>query len=218
MVILNLNNNNRSTYTSNAHLVLGNHNALADVNTLVDVGRDPLIIDRIYAAPTGVGKHRVEQVVLTHSHYDHAEALPLIREAFHPVVYAFSPSLEGVDHILRGGETLKLGDRMFEVIYTPGHSHDSICLYCEEERVLFAGDTALIVQSLGGTYEGGYIHALEKLCRRDIKAIYFGHGGPLLKGCNRTLRNTLRNVKESMALSSGRVVNGLTDSVEGLSA
>ena len=198
MVVLNLTNNNRSTYTSNAHLVLGDHNALADVNTLVDVGRDPLIVERIYEAPTGVGKHRVEQVVLTHSHYDHAEALPLIREAFHPVVYAFSSSLEGVDHILKGGEGLKLGDRMFEVIYTPGHSHDSICLYCEQERTLFAGDTPLMVQSVGSAYEEQYVHALENLCRRDIRGIYFGHGEPLLKDCNRTLRNTLRNVKESM--------------------
>ncbi|RLC07900.1 MAG: MBL fold metallo-hydrolase [Deltaproteobacteria bacterium] len=202
--VLNLTRDSRSAYTSNAYLVLGNHNALDDLNTLVDVGRDPLIIDRINEAPTGVGKHRVEQVVLTHSHYDHAEALPLIREAFHPVVYAFSASLEGVDNILKGGETLKLGDRMFEVIYTPGHSNDSICLYCEQERTLFAGDTTLIVQSLGGTYEEGYIRALEKLCRRDIRAIYLGHGEPLLKDCNRTLRNTLRNVKKSMEWLSGR--------------
>ncbi len=208
VVVLNLSSGSRM-YTSNAYLLLGDHNALDDVNTLVDVGRDPLIIEKIYEAPTGVGKHRVEQVVLTHSHYDHAETLPLIREAFHPIVYACSPSLEGVDHILKGGETLKLGDRMFEVIYTPGHSHDSICLYCEQEQTLFAGDTTLIVQSLGGTYEEGYIHALEKLCRRDISTIYFGHGEPSLKDCNKTLRNTLRNVKESCRLAdslSGRAV------------
>ncbi len=208
VVLLNL-SSGRTMYTSNAYLVLGNHNALDDVNTLVDVGRDPLIMERIYEAPTGVGKQRIEQVVLTHSHYDHAEALPLIHEAFHPVVYAYSPSLEGVDHILNGGETLKLGDRMFEVIHTPGHSHDSICLYCEEERTLFAGDTTLIVQSLGGTYEEQYVHALEKLCRKDIRSIYLGHGEALLKDCNKKLRNTLRVVKEScrlVASSSGRTV------------
>ena len=196
MVVLNLNSGSRM-YTSNAHLVLGSHNALDDVNTLVDVGRDPLIMERLYEAPTGVGKHRLEQVVLTHSHYDHAESLPSIREAFHPVVYACSSSLKGVDHILKGGEILRLGDRMFEVIYTPGHSQDSICLYCEQERTLFAGDTTLIVQSVGGSYEEGYIHALEELCRRDIATIYFGHGGPLFKNCNKILQDTLRNVKES---------------------
>ena len=188
------------TYTSNVYLILGTWNAIQDVNTLVDVGRDPQVIEKITTAATGVGKKRVEQVVLTHSHYDHAGNLPLIREAFHPKVYAFSPALAGVDRILKDGETLKLGDRLFEVIYTPGHSHDSVCLYCEQDKALFSGDTMLTVQSIGGTYEPSYIHALQKLCRRDIEAIYPGHGDPLLKQCNRMLRRTLRNVKASMAL------------------
>jgi len=197
MKIINLTNNN-GVYTCNVYLVLGTWNKMRDVNTLVDVGRDPHVFEMIRAAATGVGKKRVKQVVLTHSHYDHAANLPLIREAFDPVVYAFSPSLEGVDVILKGGESLQLGDRTFEVIYTPGHSHDSICLYCEEDRTLFAGDTTLIVQSVGGTYEEGYIHALEILRRRDIETIYFGHGPPLLKDCNGMIRNTLKNVKESL--------------------
>ena len=199
MKIMNLTKYSK-TYTSNVYLILGTWNAIQDVNTLVDVGRDPQVIEKIKSAPTGVGKRRVEQVVLTHSHYDHAGNLPLIRETFHPKMYAFSRALAGVDHILRDGDTLTLGDKMIEVIYTPGHSHDSVCLYCEEDKALFSGDTMLTVQSIGGTYEPGYIHALQKLCRRDIEAIYPGHGEPLLKHCNQVLRSTLRNVKASMAL------------------
>jgi len=199
MKIMNLTKQSQ-TYTSNVYLILGTWNAIQDVNTLVDVGRDPQVIEKLRSAPTGVGKNRVEQVVLTHSHYDHAGNLPLIREAFHPKVYAFSPALAGVDRILKDGETLKLGDRIFEVIYTPGHSHDSVCLYCEQDKTLFSGDTMLTVQSIGGTYEPSYIHALQKLCRRDIEAIYPGHGDPLLKHCSQLLRRTLRNVKASMAL------------------
>lgn len=197
MKIINLTENN-GVYTCNVYLVLGTWNGMQDVNTLVDVGRDPHVIERIESAATGVGKKRVEQVVLTHSHYDHAANLPLIRKAFHPIVCAFSSSLEGVDIILNGGESLQLGDRTFEVIHSPGHSHDSICLYCEQDRTLFAGDTTLIVQSVGGTYEEGYIYALEMLRRRNIQAIYFGHGQPLLENCNSILRNTLKNVKESV--------------------
>ncbi len=90
---------------------------------------------------------------------------------------------------------LKLGDRIFEVIYTPGHSSDSICLYCEEERVLFAGDSAVIIRSAGGTYEEGFVHALEKICRRNIQSIYFGHGAPLLNNCNARVHESLRIVK-----------------------
>ena len=139
MKILNLTSESKM-YTSNVYLITGTWNAIGDLNTLVDVGRDPSVIEKINNASTGVGKHRVEQVVLTHSHYDHASLLPQIKKTFNPEVYAYSHSLEGVDHLLKDGDTLKLGDRIFEVIYTPGHSSDSICLYCEEERVLFAGD------------------------------------------------------------------------------
>lgn len=202
MKIINLTSKS-TVYTCNVYLVLGTWNRMEDVNSLVDVGRDPKVVQAIQSAATGVGKKRIEQVVLTHSHYDHAANLPLIHKAFHPVVYAFSSALEGVDHVLKGGETLQMGDRMFEVIHSPGHSHDSICLYCEEDKILFAGDTSLNIQTVGGTYEDGYIHALEMLRRRNIQTIYFGHGQPLLKTCNSMLRNTLKNVKASVARHNG---------------
>jgi len=196
MKILNLTSDSKM-YTSNVYLITGTWNAIDDLNTLVDVGRDPSVIEKINNASTGVGKKRVEQVILTHSHYDHASLLPQIIETFKPEVYAYSSSLEGVDHLLKDGDMLKLGDRIFEVIYTPGHSSDSICLYCEEERVLFAGDSAVVIRSAGGTYEDGFVHALEKICRRDIQSIYFGHGGPLVNNCNARLHDSLKIVREA---------------------
>ena len=194
MKILNLTNNSK-IYTSNVYLVTGTWNAIEDVNTLIDVGRDPAVIEKITNASTGVGKKRVEQVILTHSHYDHASLLPLIREIFNPVAYAFSPFLEGVDNLLKDGEMLKAGDRMFEVIYTPGHSNDSICLYCEEDHVLFAGDTAVLITSDNSSYGDDFVHALERLSRREIHSIYFGHGEPLFDNCNARIRASLRMVK-----------------------
>lgn len=196
MEILNLTSDSK-IYTSNVYLITGTWNAIDDVNTLVDVGRDPSVIDKINHASTGVGKNRVEQVILTHSHYDHASLLPQIREIFNPVVYAFSEFLDGVSHLLRHGQMLKLGDRMFEVIYTPGHSADSICLYCEEDGVLFAGDSPVVLTSTDGSYEEGFGRALEKLCRRDIRAIYFGHGDPAFNNCNKMIRSSLENVRKA---------------------
>jgi glyoxylase-like metal-dependent hydrolase (beta-lactamase superfamily II) len=196
MKILNL-KKDAKLYTSNVHFVLGSSNAIDDVNTLVDVGRDPSVIEKIEEAPTGVGKQRVEQVVLTHSHYDHASLLPQIRKRYHPRVCAYSTSVDGVDRLLRDGETLKMGEEAFEVIYMPGHSNDSICLYCQKEGVLFAGDSTIIIQSTAGTYEKGFIDALMRLVRKDIKAIYFGHGDPLLNDCNARIRASLKIVKES---------------------
>jgi glyoxylase-like metal-dependent hydrolase (beta-lactamase superfamily II) len=184
-------------YTSNVYLITGTWNTLDDVNTLIDVGRDPGILPGLMAASTGFGKKRVAQVILTHSHYDHVTLLPLICDMFNPVVRAASPFFEGVDVILKGGEHVKLGDRDFEIIYTPGHSNDSICLYCRQEGVLFSGDAPLVIHTTDGTYEPEFISALERLCSMDIRSLYFGHGPPLLDGCNEVLNESLENVRKS---------------------
>ncbi len=179
-------------YTSQVYLVLGDANRLEDVNTLVDVGQDPAILASIERAPTGVGKWPVEQVVLTHSHSDHCALLPEVRAAFRPRVWAFSPNVPGADGQLLDGDTIYMGDAAFEVIHTPGHSSDSICLYNQSEGVLFAGDSPLVITSPGGSYEAGFRAALEKLCARDIRRIYFGHGPPLTEQCNHRLRESQR--------------------------
>ena len=179
-------------YTSQAYLILGSASRLGDVNTLVDVGQDPAILPGIAAAPTGVGKWPVEQVVLTHDHSDHCALLPQVREAFHPRVFAFSPNFKNMDGVLRDGDTIRMGDEDFEVIHTPGHSSDSICLYNQTEGVLFAGDSPMLITSPTGTYEDGFLSALERLCARDVRRIYFGHGAPLTERCNERLRESLK--------------------------
>jgi glyoxylase-like metal-dependent hydrolase (beta-lactamase superfamily II) len=191
--------NSGLVYTSQTYLVLGSGSRLEDVNTIVDVGQDPAILTSIQRAPTGVGKWPVEQVVLTHGHSDHCALLPRFREAFHPKVFAFSPSIAGVDVVLRDGDRLRMGDEDFEVIHTPGHSSDSICLYSHAEGVLFAGDSPLLITSTVGTYEAGFLSALEKLCAREVRRIYFGHGAPLTERCNERLRESQRMAATGIA-------------------
>ncbi len=190
-------------YSSNVHLILGDWSGLADVNSLVDVGRDPTVLESLGRAPTGVGKKPVEQVVLTHGHYDHVELLGAIRQRFQPRVLAFDGAIEGVDGVLEEGDELKAGDRVFEVLHTPGHSSDSICLYCRQDGVLFAGDTPLLVCSTDGSYEARFAAAIERICTRDVRIIYFGHGPPLTEGCNLRLRRSLEIVSKSLQLGSG---------------
>jgi len=184
--------NSGEIYTSQVYLVLGSLSRLEDVNTLVDVGQDPAVLASIRRAPTGVGKWPVEQVVLTHCHSDHSALLPQVRQAFHPKVCAFSPNIEGIDRVLRDADSIKMGDGNFEVIHMPGHSSDSICLYNRTEGVLFAGDSPLLIASPDGTYETDFLDALEKVCTRDVRTIYFGHGPPLTEGCNERLHESLR--------------------------
>ncbi len=181
-------------YTCNAYLLTGDWNRLEDANTLIDVGRDRSIIERIHSASTGIGKKKVEQLIITHNHYDHASLLNDIKTLFHPQVYAYSSSLVGVDWYLKGGEQLHVADRMAEIIHTPGHSNDSICLYCEEEGILFAGDTPVCIRFPGGTYEESFVEVLAGLCHRKVQTIYLGHGRPITEGCQNLLRNSLKNI------------------------
>jgi glyoxylase-like metal-dependent hydrolase (beta-lactamase superfamily II) len=195
--------NSGQVYSCNVYLVLGDWSGVSDVNTLIDVGRDPAVLDALAHAPTGVGKRAVEQVLLTHGHYDHVELLDALRARFQPRVCAFSGAVEGVDRVLRDGDLLKAGDRILEVLHTPGHSSDSICLYCPEEAVLFAGDTTLLVHDSDSTYEEDFAAALEKICARNIRTIYFGHGAPLVADCNARLQRSLEIVNKSVKRGCG---------------
>ncbi len=193
---------NNNIYSSNVYMVQGDWKRIEDLNTLVDVGNDPSIIEVIGKMNGGVGKNKVEQVILTHDHSDHTGILPLIKAAFHPKVYAFSPFMEGVDHILKHGDTLRMGDRDFEVLHTPGHSSDSVCLYNKDHGDLFVGDTPVMIRSVDGAYENVFFQAMIKLCRRDIKTIYFGHGEPLVHNAQDMLQASLRNVRTSLSNAS----------------
>ncbi|MCD6569259.1 MAG: MBL fold metallo-hydrolase [Deltaproteobacteria bacterium] len=197
MKIINLTEPGGSIYTCNVYMVLGDWNALEDTNSLVDVGRDPAIIQRLKDINTGVGKRQVEQVILTHSHFDHVGLLSEIRKTFSPTVYAFS-RFEGVDLLLKDGDIVRLGDVNFEVIHTPGHSHDSICLCSEQGGILFSGDSPVNI-SAQDTYGEDFVNALRRISRKNITAIYPGHDEPITDRAGEILRASIKNVIEGKA-------------------
>lgn len=179
MEILNLIHHKPTTcYTGNAYLMTGDWNTIDDVNTLVDVGRDPDIISTIEDASTGVGKKRIAQVILTHDHYDHTTMLEKIREIYSPVVCAYSRNFPGVDRVLHDGDMLRCGDRDFRVIWAPGHSSDSICLYCPADGVLFTGDNPLRVAARDLGYSDAFVAAMGYIASLDVRVVYPGHGMP----------------------------------------
>ena len=200
MRIANLTDSHGKIYTCNVYLIRGDWNAIADVNTLIDVGSDPAVIDRIKAIPTGVGKKAVDQVILTHGHSDHTAILPAIRETFDPVVCAFS-RFAGADELLEDGQMLRIGDRMFEIMHTPGHSSDSVCLYCESDGVLFSGDTPVIIRSSEGSYRDDFVRVLEELCCKNVQTIYSGHGAPIARGGADLICESLGNVRKARSTS-----------------
>ncbi|MDR3592532.1 MAG: MBL fold metallo-hydrolase [Negativicutes bacterium] len=192
---------NLDQYSCSSYLILGDWNRLEDVNTLIDAGVDGFVLAEIAGLSTGVGKRPVEQLILTHGHFDHCAGAKFIKRKYSCLTLGFS-SQKPVDQTVRDGQILRCGDHDFEVIHTPGHSGDSICLYCEKEAVLFSGDTQLVIRTPGGCYTEEFVESLERLGRRRIIAVYPGHGTPLRGNVGAMIADTLRNVHKSQINSA----------------
>jgi glyoxylase-like metal-dependent hydrolase (beta-lactamase superfamily II) len=90
-----------------------------------------------------------------------------------------NPTLGG---FLKEGDKLKLGDDVFDIFETPGHSPGSIVLYNASSGLLFAGD--LIFQgSIGRTdlAGGNYQDIIKSIQQKilvlpDETVVYSGHG------------------------------------------
>jgi glyoxylase-like metal-dependent hydrolase (beta-lactamase superfamily II) len=180
-------------YSCNSYLILGDWNHIEDVNTIIDPGADDFILNEIERLSTGFGKIPVAQVILTHNHFDHAGAVNIIKKHYNARVLAFSDG-PGIDELLCDGQIIKAGDDILEVLHTPGHSSDSVCLYSPSQKTLIAGDTQVRVRWPGDKYTPEYIEALCKIACRDIQKIYSGHDTPVLSDCQEILLQTLRNI------------------------
>jgi len=87
-------------------------------------------------------KVKVKFAVATHNHFDHTASLRDLADSLGAKVVAQNRSPIEHDVPVDGGDVLALGQAEVKVIYTPGHTEDSICLYDGEE--LFTGDTLFI--------------------------------------------------------------------------
>ncbi len=103
-----------------------------------------------------------KQIIITHNHFDHVEALEEVKKYFNIKT--------------KRGFVVD-----FEIIKTPGHTEDGICIVFEKEKVIFTGDT-LFKNTIGRTdLEGGDYkkiqESLEKLKKyQDDFKVYPGHG------------------------------------------
>jgi glyoxylase-like metal-dependent hydrolase (beta-lactamase superfamily II) len=107
---------------------------------------------------------RLDGIVLTHDHLDHAEGAGRLAE------------LAGDVPVKHPGAGDDAGP--FEIVASPGHSQDSVCLI--HERICFSGDTVLgegsVFVPAGGGGLSGYLAALERLLELELDAICPGHG------------------------------------------
>jgi len=163
---------------------------------IIDPGGDA---KRILAEVERLGL-KIKYVINTHGHFDHTLANQEVVEAtgaslaihsadasmltqgggarFFGIIGKASPP---ADVILDEGQVLTLGQIELQVLHTPGHSPGSICLYSEDEGVLFDGD---VLFNMGmGRYDlpGGSYRVLMDSIQRllalpDETTVYPGHG------------------------------------------
>lgn len=127
----------------------------------------------------------VRQVVETHGHWDHIQAVPAVRDAGYEVAVAAADAamLPGYDLILEDDALLEVGRLKIRTIATPGHTPGSTSFVVEGSPVVLTGDT-LFPGGPGNTQSelGDFALILTSIDRRlfaplpDETLVLPGHG------------------------------------------
>lgn len=99
-------------------------------------------VDRYLALAARHGV-RVHFVIDTHTHADHFSAARQLADRFdaRTVMHRDSPA-PGIDMRVDDGEMIALGALRLQLLHTPGHTSDSMCIVVDDR--VFTGDTLLI--------------------------------------------------------------------------
>ena len=93
-------------------------------------------------------------LIETHTHADHPTGSFLLKDLTdcRLVMHRRAPTPVANEHV-EGGDTIDVGDLKLEVLYTPGHTPDSISLYTGDR--VFTGDVLLIGGTGRADFAGG---------------------------------------------------------------
>jgi glyoxylase-like metal-dependent hydrolase (beta-lactamase superfamily II) len=85
----------------------------------------------------------VRQVLETHGHWDHIQAVPAVRDAGYRVAVTADDAgmLPSYDDILEDDSVIEVGRLRLHTIATPGHTPGSMCFKLAGAPILFSGDT-----------------------------------------------------------------------------
>ena len=125
-------------------------------------------------------KFNLKYIVNTHGHSDHTAGNLELKSIFGAKIVAHELSRINFDIVVDEGDVLALGKIVLKIIYTPGHSPDSICILIDNKKLL-TGDTLFVGECgrtdlPGGNSKNLYESLFKKLLKLDdATEVYPGH-------------------------------------------
>ena len=122
----------------------------------------------------------LKYIINTHGHSDHTAGNTELNSTFHAKIVAHKLSKVNFDIGVEDGDVLSIGKIPINVIYTPGHTTDSICLLVDNRKLL-TGDTLFVGECgrtdfAGGSSKDMYDSLFNKLMKlEDAVEVYPGH-------------------------------------------
>ncbi len=127
---------------------------------------------------------RAKYIINTHTHFDHVLGNEQIAELTGAKIVQHKNSKLEKDIAVSDGDTIEIGSIRLRVLFTPGHSKDSICLL-HDDQFIFTGDTLFVgncgrVDLPGSDAKEMYDSLFNRLAKLDENLIlYPGHNyGP----------------------------------------
>ncbi|HVO36591.1 MAG TPA: MBL fold metallo-hydrolase [Candidatus Acidoferrum sp.] len=115
---------------------------VADENTREAAVVDPSFnADEIIRLAT-MHNLNIKYIINTHHHGDHTAGNRDVKSHFGAKIVAYKLSTIDKDVSVADGDTIKLGNVIIKIFYTPGHTSDGICLLVDGK--LLTGDTLFV--------------------------------------------------------------------------
>jgi len=170
-----------------------------DLSIIIDPGLTQFLPELVQdLRRDGIDPKEIDIITNTHLHGDHCwanEAFkkvsgakilphPLQKDFWQATVIQTSrffgvPAVEFTEDELLDYDKLNAGKMQFELIPSPGHSPDSICFYCQSEKILICGDVIFNQNTGRVDLPGGsgdeLRQSIEKLSQLEIEYLLPGH-------------------------------------------
>ncbi|TFH22099.1 MBL fold metallo-hydrolase, partial [Candidatus Bathyarchaeota archaeon] len=129
-----------------------------------EVSKEAVVVDSSFNADEIIKvikneKLHLKYVINTHGHSDHTAGNTELVSIFGAKLVVHKQSKTHYDIAVDEGDMLGVGKISIKIIYTPGHTSDSICLLIDNHKLL-TGDTLFVGECGRTDFPGGNIKSM----------------------------------------------------------